>query len=281
MKVSRFRSSIKVGEKKKKRERLWSNHLAPFLSVLKTGWSTRWDEPWNLAKFSLSRSFLYPHSLFFALLWRSRRAKRQYLQRTMDHLHNDVMQNTRTPFPTIPGSKSTWTFRWIGREGHYIGSEVQYANDLLHWVLLLVSYQKRQNPFRILDKSYCSPLNFAFINFDRSNIYSWKQWNSKLSNEKKNGKVFGTLTQIQDTTDIPLTYWSLSMYSMHWPKFGDRCMDTIKSYDVSKKKKKKKKKTAKESRCATGGGWREQCRGACWQTASQDREAPRLTLVIL
>ena len=27
--------------------------------------------------------------------------------------YNDVMQHTRTPFPTIPGSNSMWTFRWI------------------------------------------------------------------------------------------------------------------------------------------------------------------------
>ena len=33
-----------------------------------------------------------------------------------DHLRIDVMQHTRTPFPTIPGSNSMWTFRWIGRE---------------------------------------------------------------------------------------------------------------------------------------------------------------------
>ena len=35
----------------------------------------------------------------------------------MDYLRNVVMQHTRTPFPTILGSNSMWTFRWIGREG--------------------------------------------------------------------------------------------------------------------------------------------------------------------
>ena len=33
----------------------------------------------------------------------------------IDHLRNDVMQHTRTPFPTIPGSNCMGTFRWIGR----------------------------------------------------------------------------------------------------------------------------------------------------------------------
>ena len=35
----------------------------------------------------------------------------------IEHLRNDVKQHTRTPFPTIPGSTSMWTFRWIGWEG--------------------------------------------------------------------------------------------------------------------------------------------------------------------
>ena len=35
----------------------------------------------------------------------------------IDNFSNDVMQHTRTPFRTIPGSNSMWTFRWIGREG--------------------------------------------------------------------------------------------------------------------------------------------------------------------
>ena len=35
----------------------------------------------------------------------------------IDHLRNDVIQHTRTPFPTIPGSNCMGTFRWIGREG--------------------------------------------------------------------------------------------------------------------------------------------------------------------
>ena len=35
----------------------------------------------------------------------------------IDHLRKDVIQHTRTHFPNIPGSKSMWTFRWIGREG--------------------------------------------------------------------------------------------------------------------------------------------------------------------
>ena len=30
----------------------------------------------------------------------------------------------RTPSPTIPGSNSTWTFRWIGQEGRGMSSEV-------------------------------------------------------------------------------------------------------------------------------------------------------------
>ena len=41
----------------------------------------------------------------------------------IDHLRNDIKQHTRTPFLTIPGSNSMWTFRWIGREGREIGSE--------------------------------------------------------------------------------------------------------------------------------------------------------------
>ena len=42
----------------------------------------------------------------------------------IDHLRNDSMQHTKTPFPTIPGSNCMGTFRWIGREGRYIGSKV-------------------------------------------------------------------------------------------------------------------------------------------------------------
>ena len=48
-----------------------------------------------------------------------------YLIRTLfcviDHLRNDVIHSryysTPGPFPTIPGSDSMWTFRWIGRDG--------------------------------------------------------------------------------------------------------------------------------------------------------------------
>ena len=36
---------------------------------------------------------------------------------TMDHLRNDAMQHTRTPFPTIPGSNFMGTLERIGREG--------------------------------------------------------------------------------------------------------------------------------------------------------------------
>ena len=42
----------------------------------------------------------------------------------IDQLCNDVMQHLRTPFPTISGSNSVWTFRWIGREGRWISSKV-------------------------------------------------------------------------------------------------------------------------------------------------------------
>ena len=36
---------------------------------------------------------------------------------TVDNFRNDIMQHTRTPFLTIPGSNSMLTIRWIGREG--------------------------------------------------------------------------------------------------------------------------------------------------------------------
>ena len=60
-----------------------------------------------------SQSMRYVYFCFFVISWCHHAGETTV--KPKDHLCNDVMQHTRTPFPTIPGSNSLWMFRWIGR----------------------------------------------------------------------------------------------------------------------------------------------------------------------